>query len=266
MHNPTDLLDAPPSDATLWRYMDFTKLLSLLEKQALFFVRADKLGDPFEGCFPKAVLEKLKLGLEFRGQGNIYWNMTQALKTIRSWTLISCWHESTTESAAMWNCYNSNNDGIAIKTSYSRLCKSLMGLEDVYIGRVQYIDYDAPEPKGIFDAEDPLWNPDRPDHPLNLRSQFFKKRDAFRHEHEVRAVLPKSLQGLFSQGMTVELPVPTWRSGEYVKVDVAILIDSIVLSPFATNAFRELVPAVVARYNDDLAVRESSIREVAEWS
>ena len=34
----------PPSDnATLWRYMDFTKFVSLLDKSALFFVRADKL-------------------------------------------------------------------------------------------------------------------------------------------------------------------------------------------------------------------------------
>ena len=39
----------PSSDAILWRYMDFTKYVSLLEKRALFFARADKLEDPFEG-------------------------------------------------------------------------------------------------------------------------------------------------------------------------------------------------------------------------
>jgi hypothetical protein len=36
-------------NAKIWRYMDFTKFVSLLEKKALFFCRADKLGDPFEG-------------------------------------------------------------------------------------------------------------------------------------------------------------------------------------------------------------------------
>ena len=41
---------SPPSDdAVLWRYMDFTKFVSLLDRSALFFARADKLNDPFEG-------------------------------------------------------------------------------------------------------------------------------------------------------------------------------------------------------------------------
>ena len=156
MYKPTPFLEAPPCDAKLWRYMDFTKLLSLLETKTLFFTRADKLGDPFEGCFPQVVLERLKLGLEHNQQGGIYWNMTQALKTIRRWTLISCWHEGASESAVMWKCYNSNNDGIAIKTSYRRLCESLLGPEEIYIGRVRYIDYDSPEPVGIFDEQDSL--------------------------------------------------------------------------------------------------------------
>ena len=40
----------PAFDATLWRYIDFTKLVSFLEDQTIFFARADKLGDPFEGA------------------------------------------------------------------------------------------------------------------------------------------------------------------------------------------------------------------------
>jgi hypothetical protein len=41
----------PPQDQdhSVWRYMDFTKFLSLLDDQHLFFARADMLGDPFEG-------------------------------------------------------------------------------------------------------------------------------------------------------------------------------------------------------------------------
>ena len=41
-------------NAKIWRYMDFTKLVSLLEKRALFFCRSDKLGDPFEGSYSQA--------------------------------------------------------------------------------------------------------------------------------------------------------------------------------------------------------------------
>ena len=37
MREEDDYLDIPPDDVVLWRYMDFTKIVSLLEKSALFF-------------------------------------------------------------------------------------------------------------------------------------------------------------------------------------------------------------------------------------
>lgn len=47
----------PPesSDAVVWRFMDLPKLISLLEKQALFFAKVAKLSkfDPFEGHYPR---------------------------------------------------------------------------------------------------------------------------------------------------------------------------------------------------------------------
>jgi hypothetical protein len=49
----------PPRDpkATIWRYTDFTKFLSLLDSSALFFSGVDLLGDPFEGLYPSSNLE-----------------------------------------------------------------------------------------------------------------------------------------------------------------------------------------------------------------
>ena len=40
-------------DIKVWRYMDFTKLVSLYSRQALYFSRLDHLGDTFEGSLPK---------------------------------------------------------------------------------------------------------------------------------------------------------------------------------------------------------------------
>jgi len=51
IEKPTD------ENAKIWRYLDFAKFMSLLHRQALFFCRADKLSDPFEGSFSKANLE-----------------------------------------------------------------------------------------------------------------------------------------------------------------------------------------------------------------
>lgn len=41
----------------IWRYLDFTKFVSLLDHKALFFTRADKFDDPFEGIYSKANIE-----------------------------------------------------------------------------------------------------------------------------------------------------------------------------------------------------------------
>jgi len=47
-------LEKPKNEnATIWRYMDFTKFVSLLDRRELFFSRTDRLGDPFEGSCPR---------------------------------------------------------------------------------------------------------------------------------------------------------------------------------------------------------------------
>ena len=50
--------DVPASDAKLWRYMDFTKFVAMLNNKALYFCRLDHLGDPFEGAKGSKVLEE----------------------------------------------------------------------------------------------------------------------------------------------------------------------------------------------------------------
>lgn len=42
----------PPKDKNvkIWRYMDFTKFVSLLETESLFLSRVDKFEDPYEGA------------------------------------------------------------------------------------------------------------------------------------------------------------------------------------------------------------------------
>jgi len=53
-------------DVKIWRYMDFTKFVSMLEEAGLFFARLDRLGDPFEGSSTRAEVmsrEKWWVGL-----------------------------------------------------------------------------------------------------------------------------------------------------------------------------------------------------------
>jgi len=39
-------------EAPIWRYVDFTEFAALLTSQSLYFSRADRLGDAFEGSYP----------------------------------------------------------------------------------------------------------------------------------------------------------------------------------------------------------------------
>ena len=107
MYKEHPVFNPPPSDAVLWRYMDFTKFVSLLEKQALFFARADRLGDPFEGSFSKvnkvlrpSFVQRL-YGEEKIPEGTLE-HMADHMERTRRSILINCWHQSTYESAKFY--------------------------------------------------------------------------------------------------------------------------------------------------------------------
>ena len=46
-------------DVSIWRYMDLAKFIWILQKKALFFARADQLGDPYEGHYTEPYVESL---------------------------------------------------------------------------------------------------------------------------------------------------------------------------------------------------------------
>ena len=260
------LLSTPSPETVLWRYMDFAKFVALLEKRSLFFARADKLGDPFEGYLPRRLLEELKNTYSGNAdpKDNIFWNMTQVFKTVATFTLVCCWHESPYESAAMWKLYSRENDGIAIKTTFESLSKSLICDEDVFISRVNYIDYDTINPVGIFDQKDRMFL-ERKGHDLSIRSQLLHKRNSFEHEREVRAIHPIAMKGLYSGGMTKEIAQPPYDFGHYLQTDLPLLIHNIVVAPFAPDWFVELVGSVATHYHCDGLVTQSSLGGDPIW-
>jgi hypothetical protein len=55
-------------DVPIWRYMDVARLISMLENSALYFCRADKLGDRFECSLPSAFFDKVMAEPESKRQ------------------------------------------------------------------------------------------------------------------------------------------------------------------------------------------------------
>jgi len=72
------------ANSILWRYLDLEKFKSLLETRALFYCRADKFSDPFEGSIPikeaEYRLKSEKIASELLGSE---FNEEQAIKNIQ---------------------------------------------------------------------------------------------------------------------------------------------------------------------------------------
>lgn len=244
MYKEHELFVPPAPDAVLWRYLDFTKFVSLLDKQALFLPRADKLGDPFEGSYSNVNVTLRPVLYKDQILDHALRGLSDFIRESRRFTLISCWHESAFESAAMWRLYARDLDGVAIKTNFVSLSKSLLDDEDIFIGKVNYVDYDQ-----TFIPEN------------NTMAPFLYKRRSFEHEKEVRAMM----QQIPSRNGATDMSQDICDEGMYHGVDLSELVHEVIVSPFAGTWFRDLVQSVADRYELFAPVKESPLNNSPVW-
>jgi hypothetical protein len=244
MYSTHPNFNTPEGNVKLWRYMDFTKLLSVLENKSLFFTRADKFEDPFEGSYPKANIEARKIPPEGSSKEDKekFLQMMQQIgkiaERVPKYTAINCWHMNSHESAAMWKLYLKSNEGIAIQTTVDRLISSIVDPLDIYIGKVNYIDYD-------MDGIDPN----------NMFNAFLHKRKSFEYENEVRAIVQKFV----IEGENINWNKQSMDSGLSVEIDVNRLIENIYVAPSSPTWFGDLVTSVVVKYGYEFKVSQSNL-------
>ncbi|MFL4472483.1 DUF2971 domain-containing protein [Paeniglutamicibacter sp. MACA_103] len=232
----------PHGQDVLWRYMDIARFLSLLEDEAIYFARADQMNDKWEGSYSQKNVDQRPLMY-----GEHYEMMELAAPQRRAFTLkamyMNCWHESPVESAAMWDIYQREGRGVAIKTDWDSLTASLASARTIFGGRVTYADYQLtliPE-KNTFDA-------------------FMHKRLSFAHENEVRLItLAQDL--IFPRhdenGAVIAVgPEPVVVS---VPVDVKKLIHNVYVAPDSPSWITELIEKLAKRYGHDFEVRQSDL-------
>ena len=209
--------------------MSFTKFVSLLTSKSLFFARADKLGDPFEGALSPLNTIWSPI-INERVPPETIELVHNAIKDRPRFALVNCWHESEHESAAMWKIYSGGGEGIAIKTDFFSLRNSFTGADEVYIGRVNYVDYSST----FIKENDPL-------------APLLYKRKSFEHEREVRVIfqgdMPRTSAGDILVGTSATCD--TYKVGSYREVDVATLIKEVVVAPYTEDWFVELVQKTI---------------------
>jgi hypothetical protein len=243
---------SPNEPRVLWRYMDLYKFVWLLENSALYFARADTLGDEFEGSFPETSKEqRLKEWAAFVAKAeeeakrknlrptNTPWEViSEVRRWVRQWVWVSCWHSSDAESDAMWRVYGGYTaQSVAVRTDLASLQACVPAGTEVV--PVKYIDFRTeciPE--------------------LELHAPFKHKRIEFKADQEVRAMIyniPERSPGLVvPEGTNTEY-------GKIVLVDLTKLLKAVHVAPKAQAGFPEMISKLVKRYSLNIPVERSSL-------
>ncbi len=237
----------------IWRYMDFTQFVSMIDRKALFFKRVDQLDDKFEGSLSKHILDpsiEEKATPEERLQLDKYRKRLSPInKSLRKDVAINCWHMNEYESAAMWKLYLKSDEGIAIQSTYRKLVDSFDNSDHylLWVGMVKYIDYNK-----------------KPIPPNNAYYPYIFKRKSFEHERELRAVITRNVSAkdypnqIFIGGKNF-LSLP--EKGVEISVNLDELIEEIYVSPTCEKWFKKLVGSVMKKYSFHKHVTKSSLAD-----
>lgn len=247
--------------AKIWRYMDFTKFVSLLEKKKLFFAQQSELEDKYEGRVPEKRLNELisrardlanREHLDqfakdhFKAATECIERTYSLMDDIRYSMYVCSWYQNDYESHAMWKLYLNSNEGIAIQSTYEKLFESFSGKEAIVFGSVQYVDYDSSEPI----------NTD------SLLRHSFIKRPYFEYEKELRVAYTPLNQGIVNQPLSGVIDFIKNNStdmGLYIQADINKLIENIYVAPGAPAWFNDLAESIIEKYDYKLNVIKSSL-------
>jgi hypothetical protein len=235
----------PPNiDIPLWRYMSFTRYLSLLRDRALHFSRYDSFEDRFEGSYAQINFDQLIQRIapqlqEPMGYGQDMLEQEDYVRAItqdpghqrmplhrrqRNRVGVNCWHMGPDESVAMWRTYVGSGEGVALRSTFRRLQRAFHGGDQptVHIRMVHYTDHSKAVPDQTpFDA-------------------LLHKRNWYRYEQEVRAMChyggPDEDE---SAAAPKVFPVP---------VDIEELVEHVVVMPKAADWFICLAQEATDRF------------------
>lgn len=223
----------PSSDSRIWRYLNFTQLQSILERDRLWFSNIEQFNDPYEGTIPKENVEEevseiaSELDMSQDEAKTLHNSIVSSAESYVSGGYVNCWNINNHESAALWEQYLDSSQGVAICTTVERLENALaVSDRELVFGKVEYINYEREKIPG---GELP---------------PIFHKRRSFEHEKEYRVS--------FTDSEEVE-------DGKYVDVDTSELIETIYLAPTSKSWFSDLVSEVLGTYDVDCNLEESEI-------
>jgi hypothetical protein len=234
----------PENDhATIWRYIDFPRYVSMICESAIYFHRADRYDRLFEGALPELDVQERLEGWRERIEARLTRSrfvdearVSAVLDGLERWyrdgpscVYLSSWHINDRENFAMWRIFGNVRQAVAVSTTLHRLRESLES-DRVFVGEVQYVD----------DATD------RIDADFHRAMPFMYKRKVYEYEREARAVY-------FRDGSREE------DFGHLETVDLRALIDRVIVAPYAGAWFERAVRRVTEALGHDFDIARSSM-------
>lgn len=223
-------VSTPPDDTVIWRYMNLERLLALLCDKSLFMCRLDKFRDPWEGVWPKPLLDIMSSGRPDRAKVHRAKALNDFAGALTMSLYVSCWHASEYESAALWDSYAARA-GLAIKSTCGQLKSAIECEDQFYVGEVSYRDYSR-------DGSDLM--------PSAFIGALLKRK-SFEHEREVRVLIwnPAQMQEYGKK----ESDLSPEAAGRSIHVNLPTLIDAVYLSPTSPSWLLPYVRTLLSKFD-----------------
>ncbi|HII98035.1 MAG TPA: DUF2971 domain-containing protein [Methanoregula sp.] len=255
MYLETSKISQPEDkDIKIWRYLDIPKFLSIIDKSALFFSRAKYFSDQLEGSIPQSK-GQINLNKYFGRVSDVMYSDDGSAHEwysdhylFRNIAYVCCFHMNPIESVLLWSSYAQDNKGVAIQSTFNRLCNCFHvdGENTENIGVVKYIDY-SPESSETIDVL--KW----------ATLPLLYKRKNFEHERELRAIIPFP-PSVFPKGGELSKEIlDNFPKGLSIPVDLDILIEKIYLAPSSPSWKMDLLNSILKKYNVNKEILHSAL-------
>ena len=181
----------------VWRYMDLAKLISLLEKKAIWLARADTFMDRHEGRFPDEMRTLMEKAYErfLKNDPSPVKDADDFQDYLLKNTFVSCWHKNIDENMVMWEIYGRDSNAVAVQTTIGRISKSInssrLSGHSLLLKPVVYER--SKDVQGV----------------LRYEECFFRKRPHFAFEEEVRIALDTYLPAIATKNTPYGYVLPT---------------------------------------------------------
>lgn len=262
------------------RYMDFSKFESLVQTKSLFLAKMASFDDKLEGGITASdffaasnalrILDvainhtmpgvddsannrNQKLAKSRELDGSLRAQMFQSpfgeypsddfeelYPICREWMYVNCWHKSDHECYAMWNLYAAKPNALCIFTTTDNLKSALKPIDsftNIETHPVSYIKHGSVDLLG-----DPI-------------APFLSKSMPYTFEREYRVIAWNADTDLYNQQLNC-------AKGVFLPINIETLIKRVVISPDATEEFKNQVTDFCRAHNLQVQILDSELKNM----